>query len=176
MAFWKGKKQMSKSNESLMKAFAGESQANRKYLAFAAAAEKKGKTGIAKLFRVAAEGETVHALSHLRTVGGVKDTAENLKEAINGETYEINEMYPEFLKNAQEEGDKGAERSFDLAMKVEMTHQNFFQKAAEKLEAGEDVEDKTFFVCGVCGYPATPDAPEVCPVCGAKKEMFRRVD
>lgn len=166
---------MSKSIEGLQGAFAGESQANRKYLAFAKAAQEVGKEGVAKLFRVAAEGETVHALNHLRAMGGVKDTAENLKEAIGGETYEINEMYPEFLKSAQEEGDKGAERSFDLAMKVEMTHQNFFKKAAEKLEAGEVVEDQAYFVCSVCGYPATPEAPEVCPVCGAKKEMFREV-
>jgi rubrerythrin len=167
---------MSKSNENLLKAFAGESQANRKYLAFAKKAQEDEKEGVAKLFRVAAEGETVHALNHLRTTGGVKDTAENLKEAISGETYEINEMYPEFLAGAKEEGDKGAERSFDIARKVEMTHKNFFEKALEKLEAGEEVEVQEYYVCSVCGYPATPEAPEVCPVCGAKKEMFREVE
>lgn len=165
---------MSKTLENLAAAFAGESQANRKYLAFAAKAESEGQAGLAKIFRVAAEGETVHALNHLGAMDGVKDTAENLASAIAGETYEIEKMYPQFLAET-EEGDSAAKMSFVRAEKVEEIHQKLFQAAAAKLEAGEEIADADFHVCGVCGYPAEGEAPDACPICGAPKSKFRKV-
>lgn len=165
---------MSKTQENLATAFAGESQANRKYLAYAEKAENEGKTGLAKLFRVAAEGETVHALNHLRAMQGVKDSLENLEAAISGETYEIEKMYPGFLEEVQE-GEEDAKRSFSNAKKVEEVHQKLFGEALSKMKGGEDVADGEYFVCSVCGYPALSDAPEVCPVCGAPREKFKKI-
>jgi rubrerythrin len=163
---------MSNTENNLSAAFAGESQANRKYLAFAKAAEKEGKKGVAKLFKVAAAGETVHALSHFEALGGIKDTTENLKTAIAGETYEIETMYPQFMEAAKVEGESKGLASFTRAEKVEEVHQTLFQDALAKLEAGEDVADKDYYICDVCGYPATPEAPERCPICGAPQERF----
>ncbi|MFA5962329.1 MAG: rubrerythrin family protein [Parcubacteria group bacterium] len=165
---------MSKTTENLQAAFAGESQANRRYLAFAKKAESEGNLGIAKLFRAAAEGETIHALRHLQTLGEVKDTAENLKAAVAGETYEIDMMYPEFLTQAQAENEKGAEASFSQALKVEMIHQALFQKALQKLEAGEDLSDVDYYICPVCGYPAILEVPDFCPVCQTPKAKFQK--
>jgi len=166
---------MSKTNDNLAAAFAGESQANRKYLAFAARAEADGKPNLAKLFRVAAEGETVHALNHLAAMGGVKTTKENLEGAIAGETYEIEKMYPQFIGET-EEGEARARVSMTNAEKVEEIHQKFFQEAQEKLEAGEDIAEGEYYVCPVCGLPALGEAPKVCPVCGTPGEKFRKVD
>ncbi|NTU66687.1 MAG: rubrerythrin family protein [Candidatus Moranbacteria bacterium] len=163
---------MSKTQEDLKAAFAGESQANRKYLAFAKKAEEEGKPGLAKLFRVAAEGETVHALNHLQASGGIKSTKENLEAAIAGETYEIEKMYPEFLEDAKAEGIKAAEISFQGALKVEGVHQDLFNLALEKLELGEDVSDEEYYICPVCGYPAIGAAPDNCPVCNTPGEKF----
>ncbi|MFA7319774.1 MAG: rubrerythrin family protein [Parcubacteria group bacterium] len=165
---------MSKTEDNLAAAFAGESQANRKYLAFAAKAENEGHAGLAKIFRVAAEGETVHAFRHLGALAGVKETAENLKSAIAGETYEIETMYPQFIAEI-EEGETAAKMSFTNAEKVEEIHQGMFQTALSKLEAGEEILDPDYYVCGVCGYPAEGEAPEVCPICGAPKGMFKKV-
>jgi len=166
---------MSKTTEDLMAAFAGESQANRKYLAFAKKAEEEGKPGLAKLFRAAAEGETVHALNHLRVSGGIKSTKENLEAAIAGETYEIEKMYPEFLEDATAEENKAAQISFNGAMKVEGIHQNLFKLAMDRLEAGEDISEDEYYICPVCGYPAIGEAPEKCPVCGTPKEKFYKI-
>lgn len=163
---------MSKTNENLKSAFSGESQANRKYLAFAKEAEKEGKKGLAKLFRVAAEGETIHALNYFKTMEGVKSSLENLKTAIEGESYENTEMYPKFIKEAEEDGNETAKMIFNGASEVEKIHQNLFNEARELLEKGEDLEEKEYFVCQVCGYPAIGEAPENCPVCGVSKENF----
>jgi rubrerythrin len=165
---------MSKTEKNLLEAFAGESQANRKYLAFAQQAEKEGYAKAAKLFRAAAEAETVHAHAHLRTLGGVKSTKENLREAINGETHEFKNMYPAMIKEAKEEGNKAAERSFTYANAVEEVHAGLYQKALDNLDKKEDVD--CYYVCSVCGYTAEGKAPDTCPVCGAKAKAFKRVD
>lgn len=161
------------STENLKAAFAGESQANRKYLAFARQAEKEGYLQVAKLFRAAAEAETVHALSHLKVLGEVKTTAENLQVAISGEEYEFSQMYPQFINEAKVEGDEEAIRSFYRANEVEKVHHQLFKKAAESL--GENPETD-YYVCQICGYTAEGEAPEICPICGAKKGQFKKVD
>ncbi|HEX8974059.1 MAG TPA: rubrerythrin family protein [Patescibacteria group bacterium] len=163
---------MGKTQEDLKAAFAGESQANRKYLAFAKAAEAEGKKNLAKLFRAAAEGETVHALSHLSALGEVKDSVENLKAAIGGETYEFEKMYPEFIADAQSEGNAVAEKSFHRANEVEKIHESFYSAALEKAQAGEDIEETQYHVCSVCGNLIAGEEPDNCPVCGAPKEKF----
>ncbi|MGM0770949.1 MAG: rubrerythrin family protein [Halobacteriota archaeon] len=159
--------------ENLKEAFAGESMANRKYLAFAKMADKEGFTKIAKLFRAAAYAETVHAHNHLKVLGEVKSTEENLQGAIAGETMEFNEMYPAFIEEAEKEGNKKAVRSFDLANKVEMIHAELYQKALDNMDDKEDVD---YYVCEVCGYTVEGEAPERCPVCGAVHSKFTKVD
>jgi rubrerythrin len=166
---------MTKTSENLKSAFAGESQANRKYLAFAKKAEAEGKQNLAQLFRAAAEGETIHALNHLNVLGEVKTSEENLKAAVGGETYEIETMYPQFIEDAKAEAQKGAEISFTGANAVEKVHQILFKEALEKIEKGGDIETKDYLVCGVCGYLAIGEAPNVCPVCGALKEKFFKI-
>jgi rubrerythrin len=165
---------MSKTEKNLQDAFAGESQANRKYLAFAKHADKEGYSQVAKLFRAAAEAETVHAHAHLRALKGIKSTAENLKEAISGETHEFKSMYPGMIEEAKEEGHKAAERSFAFANKVEEVHAGLYQKALDNLDNPADVG--CYYVCSVCGYTIENEAPEACPVCGAKSNAFSRVD
>jgi rubrerythrin len=160
---------MSKSEKNLKEAFAGESQANRKYLAFAKQAEKEGYTQAAKLFRAAAAAETVHAHSHLRVLGGIKSTAENLKEAIAGETHEFKNMYPQMIEDANSEENKAAQRTFTLANEVEKVHAALYAKALESLDNQQDVD---YYVCSCCGYTVEGEAPEICPVCGAKHEAF----
>ena len=163
---------MSKSEQNLREAFAGESQANRRYLAFAQQAEKEGLKQVAKLFRAAAEAETVHAHAHLRALGGIGSTAENLKEAIAGETHEFKSMYPAMIDAAKEEGNKAAERTFTYANAVEKVHASLYQKALGSLENLEDVD---YYVCSVCGYTCEKEPPEKCPVCGAVKKAFFQV-
>ena len=164
---------MGKTEQNLMEAFAGESQANRKYLAFAKQAEKEGYKQVAKLFRAAAEAETVHAHAHLRTVGGVKSTAENLKEAIGGETHEFKSMYPAMIETAKEEGNKAAQRTFTYANEVEKVHAALYQKALDSLDAG--VAEVDYYVCSVCGYTCEKEPPGKCPVCGAVSSAFSKV-
>ena len=164
---------MGQSEQNLQNAFAGESQANRKYLAFAKQAEKEGYSQVAKLFRAAAEAETVHAHTHLRTMGGIKDTAENLKAAIAGETFEYTEMYPEMMKTAQTEEDKNALRSFTYANEVEQIHAALYQNALDNLDNLPEVD---YYVCNVCGYTVENEPPDVCPVCSAKKQAFFKTD
>lgn len=167
---------MTKSEENLKTAFAGESQANRKYLAFAEKADKEGFPQIAKIFRAAAEAETVHAHNHLRELGGIKSTKENVRAAIEGEHYEFTKMYPEFLDDAKEEVNKGAERSFKYANEVEQVHHKLYTKALGAVESGKDLEEQDVYICPVCGYTHEGDPPDKCPVCGALKKVFREIN
>lgn len=166
---------MGKSMDNLKVAFAGESQANRRYLAFARRAEEEGLPQIARLFRAAAEAETIHALNHLRIMGEVKSTGENLNAAISGETFEFRKMYPEYLNIAKEEGNKTAVWSFDVAGKVEQVHAGLFQKAADALKDSKKLGEVDYFVCNVCGNTVENTPPEKCPICGALKSKFFKV-
>jgi rubrerythrin len=166
---------MPKTDENLKVAFAGESQANRMYLAFAKKAEEEGLPQIAKLFRAAAEAETVHALNHLRVMGQVKTTAENLSTAVSGETYEFKKMYPQMIEDAESEGDKQAKVSFDWANKVEQIHANLYQKAIDTLKTQKDMPKADISVCPVCGNTFEGSAPDICPICGTSKEKFVKI-
>lgn len=159
-------------NDNLKAAFAGESQANRKYLAFAAKADQDGYPGIAKLFRAAAEAEAIHALSELKALGLVKSTAENLQSAIDGETYEFTHMYPGFIQEAEAEGNNQAKRSFNFANEAEKVHAELYKKALEALEKKEDTD---YYLCPICGYIHEGSAPENCPICGAKGAVFKNL-
>jgi rubrerythrin len=167
------RRSMSKTEQHLKDAFAGESQANRKYLAFGEKAEKEGYPQIAKLFRAAAAAETVHAHAHLRTLKGIGSTADNLKEAISGETFEFKSMYPAMIADAEAEGEKAALRSFNYANDVEKIHADLYTNALEKMESLEEVD---YYVCSVCGYTCESQPPDVCPVCKAKASAFFKVD
>jgi len=166
---------MNKSIDNLKSAFAGESQANRRYLAFARKADEEGYSQVAKLFRAAAEAETVHALNHMSITGDVKSTVENLNTAISGETFEYEKMYPEYLDAAKKDGNKQAVWSFDVANKVERIHAGLFQKAVETLKSGKELEGIDYYVCGVCGNTVDGEAPEKCPICGSPKASFFRM-
>jgi len=158
--------------ENLAEAFAGESQANRKYLAFAKQAEVDGFPQVAKLFRAAAHAETIHAHAHLRALGGIKSTAENLKEAIEGEGFEFQQMYPPFLAEAQQEGDRLAEISFRNALAVEEIHHDLYLKASAAILSGGDLAARPVYVCEICGNTVYDAAPDKCPVCLVPKERF----
>ena len=159
-------------SENLQDAFAGESQANRKYLAFAKKAQADGFGQIARLFRAAADAETVHAHAHLGVMGGVKGTADNLQAAIEGEGYEFKEMYPKFLAEARAEGNKGATTSFRLALAVEQIHHGLYSQALGMLQGGKDMPAQRIFVCQTCGNTVLGEAPDQCPVCGGRKDRF----
>ncbi len=161
--------------DNLEAAFAGESQANRRYLAFAAKAEADGFPRIAKLFRAAAAAETGHAHAHLRALDGVGETKDNLQAAIDGEAHEFKEMYPQFIREAEAEGQQKALFSFRNAMAVEETHYNLYSQALETLRQGNDLAATSIHVCGVCGHTALGGAPEKCPVCGAPASKFEEV-
>jgi len=165
---------MSKSEENLKEAFAGESQANRKYLAFAAKADQEGFSQVARLFRAAAEAETVHAHAHLRALKGIRSTKENLQEAITGETHEFKSMYPAMIEAAKAEGNKDAERTFHFANEVEKIHAGLYQEMLNNLDNAKD--SYSYYVCPVCGYTVEKEAPETCPICGAKGKMFKKVE
>jgi len=165
---------MSKVEEHLKAAFAGESQANRKYLAFAAKADKEGYPQAARLFRAAAEAETVHALSHLRTLKGIAGTAQNLEAAIAGETFEFKQMYPGMIADAQAAGNKEAERSFSYANEVEKVHAELYKKLLDGL--GSSAENYPYYVCPTCGFTAEGNPPDTCPVCRVKGSMFKKID
>lgn len=164
---------MNTTDQNLREAFAGESQANRKYLAFAKQAEREGFQQAAKLFRAAAEAETIHAHAHLRASKAIGSTLDNLKEAVAGETHEFTNMYPEMIKMAEAEGNKAAARSFTYANAVEKTHANLYQKAIDSLNSMEACD---YYVCTVCGHTHEKNAPEKCPVCGANANAFIKVD
>jgi len=167
---------MAKTEENLKAAFAGESQANRMYLAFAKKAAEEGLTQVAKLFKAAAEAETVHALNHLKVMGQVKSTAENLSTAVSGETYEFKSMYPQFIEDAKKEGNKKAVQSFDYANKVEQIHANLYQKALDALKNGKSLAEVEIHVCPVCGNTFEGTAPDICPICATLKEKFIKIN
>ena len=151
------------SKENLKAAFAGESQANRKYLAFSEKAEKDGFQQVAKLFKAAATAETIHALAHLRAMGGIQSTEENLKEAVEGERYEFQDMYPGFLNQAQAEGDKKAEATFGYALEAERIHHQLYAKALEAVQSGKDLESMSIYLCPVCGNLEIGETPDKLP-------------
>ncbi len=159
--------------DNLKNAFAGESQANRKYLAFGKKADEEGFEQAAKLFRAAAAAETVHAHNHLKVMGGINSTKENIKEAIEGETYEYTKMYPKMIMEAENEGEDKAVQSFDLANKVESIHASLYQKALDHLGNNDPVD---YYVCQVCGNTVENSAPDKCHVCGAAGSMFTKID
>ncbi len=164
---------MATTEKNLLEAFAGESQANRKYLAFAKKAEEEGYKQVAKLFRAAAEAETVHALNHLRELGGIKSTKENLEAAISGESYEFQKMYPQMIEDAKAEKNESALRSFNFANEVEKIHAELYKKALETIGKNQEVD---YYVCQVCGNTVEAEAPDECPICGAKKQAFKRIE
>ena len=164
---------MEKSIQNLKEAFAGESQANRRYLAFADKADQEGYPQVARLFRAAAAAETVHAHNHLKALKAIGATADNLKEAVAGETSEFREMYPGMIAAAQAEGHREALRSFEFANEVEKIHAQLFQKALANLEKKELVD---IFVCSICGHTVEGEPPDQCPVCKALKKFFKRID
>jgi rubrerythrin len=166
---------MTKTDENLKAAFAGESQANRLYLAFAKAADQEGFPQIAKLFRAAAEAETVHAHNHLRVMGQVKATADNLSTAVSGETYEFKSMYPQFIEDAKKDDNKKALQSFDYANKVEQIHAALYQKAIDAVKTKTDLPKAELHVCPVCGNTFEGDTPDVCPICATPKAKFMKI-
>jgi len=167
---------VSKTSENLQAAFAGESQASRKYLYFAEKADAERHKQIARLFRAASDAETVHARNHLKVMQGIKSTKDNLLAAISGEHHEFTEMYPAFMKQAEAEGEKKANDSFDLANKVEQIHHRLYQTALSMLEKSQAIAEKPICVCQYCGNTVEGEAPEKCPICGAPKKMFKRID
>ena len=164
---------MSKTMENLAAGFAGESQANRKYLAFADQAEKEGYPGVAKMFRAIASAETLHAHSHFRTMGGVKDTAANLQAALDGETYEFTTMYPEFIKDAEAEGQETAKKGFHLANEAEKVHGELYKKAIASISSLKG-KDSDWYLCPICGFVQEGSAPDTCPICKVKGSLFRK--
>jgi len=159
--------------KSLEEAFAGESMAHMKYTIFAEQAEKEGKKNIARLFKAIAYAEFVHAKNHARNLGYIKSTSENLKTAIEGETFEVEDMYPAYLQLARHFGEKGAENSFHFAIEAEKIHAKMYGDAQEEASQGKDIKEKDIYICPVCGYTYMGDEPpEKCPVCNAPREKF----
>jgi rubrerythrin len=165
---------MAMTEANLKEAFAGESQANRKYLAFAKKAEQEGFINVARLFRTAAEAETIHALGHLNAMDAVKSTVDNLRAAVAGETHEFQEMYPPMLAQAQTENHK-AKRMFGYALEAEAVHADLYRLALEAVSQGKDLAETKFYLCPVCGHIEVGNPPETCPICGAKGEKFVQV-
>lgn len=161
--------------DNLKDAFAGESQANQKYKAFAKKAEKEGFNNIAKLFRTTAEAERIHAEGHLKALDMIASTAENLQAAIDGETYEYEEMYPPMLELAQSDGHR-AKTMFKFAVDAEEVHAEIYKKALEAVKSGVDMDVSDFQLCPVCGYIEVTNIPEKCPVCGALGKVFVQID
>jgi rubrerythrin len=165
---------MSSTDQNLKDAFAGESQANRKYLAFAKKAEADGFPNIARLFRTTAEAETIHAHGHLDAMGAIKSTAENLQAAMGGETYEYTQMYPPMLTQAT--ADKhAAKRMFGYAVRAEAVHAKLYQMALDAAKQGKDLTETTFYLCPVCGHIELGQPPASCPICGALEDEFIQV-
>lgn len=167
---------MSNTKENLEVAFAGESQASRKYIFFAEKADAEGNKQIARLFHAAAEAETIHARNHLRVIGEIKTTKENLTAAIGGENYEFTSMYPGFIEQAKKESNKAAANSFDMANQVEQIHHRLFQAALKDLESGQALSDEPYYVCPICGNTVEGSAPDRCPICGTPAAMFKKIE
>jgi len=161
-------KMKDKTYENLMAAFTGEAEANRKYIAYAIKAEKEGKLNAAKLFRAASDAETIHALKHFEVAGKIGSTANNLKDGVAGETHEYKEMYPDFVKEAKESGNKAAEMTFTFAMKAEQTHAHLYQEALDNIDETEEV---FYFLCPICGN-IEKSVPDKCSICGASGSKF----
>jgi rubrerythrin len=166
----------SKTDGNLQEAFAGESQANRKYLFFAEKADKEGYPQVARLFRAAADAETVHAKNHLNVLNGVGSTEKNLATAAEGEHHEFTSMYPPFIEEAEKEGNTKAKRTFDYANEVEKVHHGHFEAALKSVKEGAEMKEEPYYVCQVCGYTAAGEAPDKCPVCGAPAKSFKQID
>ncbi len=167
---------MADTEKNLQEAFAGESQANRRYLFFAEKADKEGQPQVARLFRAAAEAETVHARNHFNAMDGVGSTRENLLAASIGEHHEFTRMYPPFIEKAEAENNKRAKVTFEFANEVEQVHHGHFKAALKALEAGQKLKEGPYFVCQVCGNTVLGAAPDKCPVCGAQKSRFKQID
>lgn len=161
--------------KNLEAALAGECQANRKYLAFAEIADKEGYPAVARLWRAAAAAEAIHANNHMKVLGMLKSTEENLKGAVTGEQYEFQTMYPKFIKIAQEAGNKEAATSMEYAFKVEQLHHKMFKEDLKDLEEHKHPELVAYWVCGVCGNTVPKSPPEICPICGSPKSKFFEV-
>jgi rubrerythrin len=164
---------MNQSEKNLKDAFAGESQAHMKYWIFSEKAESENMPNVARLFRAVSYAERIHAKTHLRILGGIGKTSDNLKTAIEGETYEVNEMYPSFIKTAIEEGNKRAEQSSQWAFEAEKIHKDMYTNAKTAADENRDLVIGSIQVCTICGYTAEGDAPDVCPICKAKKDKFK---
>jgi len=160
--------------DNLKGAFAGESQAHMRYLVFADKAEEEGRANIARLLRAIAYAEQVHAANHFNALGLLGSTADNLQAAVDGETYEVEEMYPAFNAVAELQQEKGALRSFHFALEAEKIHAGMYQKAKQAVESGNDARLGDVVVCSVCGHTVEGEAPDRCPVCGATKDKFRK--
>jgi rubrerythrin len=158
--------------DNLKAAFAGESQAHMKYLSFAQKAESEGKPNVARLFRAVSLAEQYHASGHLRVLGGVGNSGENLAAAIGGETFEVNEMYPGYLAVAAAQEETQAQRSMTWALEAEKVHAGLYARAKHAVDAGQDVTMGKVYVCGVCGWTGEGDAPDKCPLCGAPAARF----
>lgn len=167
---------MGNSMDNLQAAFAGESQASRKYTYFAEKADKEGQPQVARLFRAAAEAETVHARNHLNVLKGIKTVKENLSAAIGGEHEEFTEMYPGFIDTAKKEGNAEAEKTFVWANAVEKIHHGLYSEALKAVEAGKTLPDGSYYVCPVCGNTVLGKAPDRCPICGAPGSKFKKID
>ncbi len=165
---------MGKSEQCLREAFAGESQANRKYLAYAAKAVQERHPQAARLFRAAAEAETVHAHNHLRALKAIRSTRENLEDAVAGETHEFKKMYPGMIETARAEGHKEADRSFSYANEVEKVHAQLYQQLLDGL--GKSQDSYPYYVCTICGHTVGKEPPDTCPVCGAKAKAYKKVE
>ena len=162
---------MSTTLENLKDAFAGESQAFQKYMAFAAKARKEGLDNVAKLFETTAQAEKIHAAGHLKAMEGISSTLDNLKAAISGETFEFEKMYPPMYEQAKAEGHK-AKKMFKWAMDVEEVHAELYKKALEAVENGKDLSETNFYLCPLCGHIEMGTPPERCPFCGVKGEDY----
>ena len=167
---------MSSTEENLQTAFAGESQANRRYLFFADKAEKEGHPQIARLFRAVAEAETIHARNHFAAMDGVGLTRDNLVAGAMGEHYEFTRMYPPFIEQAESENNKRAQISFGYANEVEQIHHKYFEEAIKAFDAGQQLKDEPYFVCPVCGNTVAGEAPEKCPICNTAGGKFKKVE
>jgi len=167
---------MYKTEANLQTAFAGESQANRRYLFFADRAEKEGYPQVARLFRAAAEAETVHARNHFNAMNGLGATKDNLMAASMGEHYEFTRMYPPFIATAEEEDNQRAHTSFEYANEVEQIHHRLFEEVLKAVNGGQTLKNEPYFICPVCGNTVAGAAPEKCPICGTARDKFKRVD
>ena len=166
---------MGKTNDNLKAAFAGESQANRKYLMYAEKAATDGLPNVAKLFRAAADAETVHANRHWKALGMVRDTLRNLEDALAGETHEVRDMYPGFLATAEAEEEISAQHAFKGALEAEKTHMDLYAKALDNVKGGHDIAEFRVYTCTVCGYTHVGGEIDKCPVCNVPWSKFREV-